>query len=498
MSVAAVGQPTGVVAYPDYPALLSSWINETIPELEDALSTGTLRTILERPDVRETTGDHISSIYYDLARDKVPHDRTLRRNWTQRFISLFEESLRPARKIFPARTAVPFVKWNHAAVPPIIAQHRHGNVTLRPDQVLLARAWGIWFAFENEAVDCGYRDLLINDARQRLAANLRNLNSIETLYHAGKLNFGLKAAWNPGNRGMQFEHLMLDILNESMPEVRHGSLCEDFLQKTDLRGYYPGLADVGAARIQVSMISKADHFARKRNRIVFADQYVLLTPLELATHAIRLSSNGFAQDSLIEDVWISLGEEFTDVHTLAERLKSIFCYALTLPDEHPTGPMWWVPPSIRRFVRSFTEQAAAQAAAVIRSRIKPAAPAQAAPSVPTTASEKKNAAPMETKSRRWKIWLHYRQDDHVVSRKLEPPLRLGTANDWKAPAPIHQWLKDQLLKHQIWPPAIELIVASAGEVAENADYLLEHLPLTEEESKSCRIPAENATKRLEN
>ena len=83
--------------------------------------------------------------------------------------------------------------WNIAdpSPPSIAAAHRQGKVVLRPEQVLSARAWGIWFAFEDDLLERFYMNFLVQRvqrARQRLACNIINLWNLEAIHRSGHLN----------------------------------------------------------------------------------------------------------------------------------------------------------------------------------------------------------------------------------------------------------------------------------------------------------------------
>ncbi len=93
---------------PDYPTLVATWIAQTIPELEQAIHSGTLTDLIERPDVQEAVGPALVERYRAIASMKAKHDMPFRRNWVLRFIEGFEQSLRAPRKLFPAKATKPW------------------------------------------------------------------------------------------------------------------------------------------------------------------------------------------------------------------------------------------------------------------------------------------------------------------------------------------------------------------------------------------------------
>ena len=62
----------------------------------------------------------------------------------------------------------------------------------------------------------------------------------------------------------------------------------------------------------------------------------------------------------------------------------------------------------------------------------------------------------------------------------------GDPADWAEPGPIHHWLRDKLIEANIPLHAVACLHALRKNVAESADFLLEHLPMTREEIEACR------------
>lgn len=500
---ASVGQAHAMDLGPDYPALVSSWTNETIQELEAGLFDGTLPELLERPDIQETVGRQIIKIYQGLAREKLPHHKDLRQNWTSRFISAFQNSLCPPRKLFPARLASKAWPGMDPSPPPIIASHYHGDVALRPDQVLSARGWGNWFAFEDEQLDAFYMDLLVKDALADLASNIRSLRSIETIFLSGFLSSGTEVAWRPEGRGARFEHLMRDVLNERESVAHSASLADDLFQKTDLRVSYPGLDCGGGVRIQVTLTSNPQHHARKIQGIKWLEEFILLTPLELAKRAIQLSSAAPVQNSSLQGFWESMGGERTDELEFAAYLHTLFADALALPHEHPSGPMWILPASLRNFVRAFTKHQAIRALNFINGPQEPSeqnifpipAPSDPLPNSPKTEPVTQSPSPVSDDTpesdapppiRAWSLTVCYVKNGKFIRKKLKGvPMEYGDPVEWQSPGPIHQWLKEQLQAQKIPFHCIDWITAERKRECESADCLLEHLPLSPEEIDAC-------------
>jgi hypothetical protein len=58
--------------------------------------------------------------------------------------------------------------------------------------------------------------------------------------------------------------------------------------------------------------------------------------------------------------------------------------------------------------------------------------------------------------------------------------------DWATPGPIHTWLRERLLDAAIPFSSIQSISAQCKGEIRPADFLLEHLPMTQEEIEQCR------------
>jgi hypothetical protein len=528
----------------DYPALVASWVGETIPELEAGIFNGTLAELIERPDFQEVIGSTLTERYKTIASEKLKHDPIFRRNWIQKFIEVFQGLLQPPRKLFPARVAVgPKQKraWSvgDGKPPSIVVSHYHGEVTLRPDQVLSARGWGNWFSFADEELDRFYMEYLINQARQSLAANIKNLWNIEATFLSGFSCLGPEATWTPERRGGLFEHLILDVLNELSPIARHAPLAEDILEQTDLRVQFLSVPQNPVTRMQVALISDPELHEQKVNALHEPSEFVILTPLELAMCAVHppvtpsfgmLSRQGF---------WAPLGGRSSDVVQLANKLYQLFEETFALPTIHPLGPMWILPPTLRDFIRAFTEYRAAEAAKRVHEREekigqkvgladkftgphwkaiftqapskdelqKPKViipPKQQIPKPPKNVKNVSEVNPVSPKPEKketptlpnvsasiplpsWKIIVHYNKGGKTHLKNLGRTLvEHGDPADWMIPGPIHKWLKDKLVEADISFSGIECVMVGRKDDMEQMDQLLEHLPLTQEEIESCR------------
>jgi len=534
---------------------------ETIPELEAGIFNGTLSDQLERPEVQEVIGTQILECYQAIAREKLKHDQAFRQSWINNFIARFHEWLKPPCKLFPAKAAInPKMKriWLliDDAPPSLVARYYQGDVTLRPDQVFSVRKWGIGFSFKDDTLDRFYMDSLIDWARRRLADNIKNLWNIEATYLSNQSNLEVEAKWSSGRLGGHFEHLMLEVLNEDASIARFAPLAEDILEKTDLRVQFPRVHQKLGSRVQVSLLADPAIHDQKVKALYFRDEFIILTPLELARCAIHPPSLPQFELLTRDDFWRPLGGRCDSVNELASRFYQLFVEALSFPTAHPLGPLWNIPPKVRQFIRAFTEYRAVKAGIYILERkevssrkissvkkftspywkakfslnppqtdIKPKVraptPAQTAPleaavftlikvkpseqfplppsgslapedklTISSLENIKTQLSPTDSNQASlagWKIQVGFYQAGKQQLKNLgKAPVEHGDPATWRNPGPIHQWLKAKLVAADVTFRDIVTITAERKKVVENVDYLLEHIPLTQEELEACQ------------
>ena len=353
----------------DYAGLIAAWIAETVPQLESHLLDGTLADLLQSPEVQEVLGPELLERYRIIAAEKLRHDLVFRRNWTVKLVEDFQQSLQTPRILFPAQPSISSWRIHDPFRPALAVRHRQGDVTLRPDQVLSARRWGIWFHFENEALEGCYQAFLVNRARQCLASQIANLWHIEATYLSQQSNLGPDPPWHTEPRGARFEHFMNDVLNEFAPVARRAPLAEDILERTDLRVIYPSVQRENGARVQVSLVARPADHDHKVRALSFPDEFIVLTPLELARCAVHPPGAPTFAAFAWSDFWAALGGPWREVHALARELHNLFIVAVSRPLAHPLGPMWHLAPPLRQFIRLFTEHHAAKTTNSVRERM---------------------------------------------------------------------------------------------------------------------------------
>ena len=87
----------------------------------------------------------------------------------------------------------------------------------------------------------------------------------------------------------------------------------------------------------------------------------------------------------------------------------------------------------------------------------------------------------------WKISARYKAEGRQPLKTLpRTDARHGQPAHWATPGPIHVWFRERLLEAAIPFRAIQSISAQRKGEIHQADCLLEHLPMTQQEIEQCR------------
>jgi hypothetical protein len=229
--------------------------------------------------------------------------------------------------------------------------------SLRFDQILAARFWGIDFDFENIEVSNEVAHQVAHDTTRRLAEGLRRLHYV--LGHF-KPKGGRPPHIVPHPRERRFDHLMLDVLNELDRCARLARLDDDFLAKTDLRVNYPDLNRQKGVRVQVTQIYDEAMHAEKIGRIVARDEFVVLSPRTIA----EFMAGGRAEartEAEWSDFWRHIPDLDAPITAIARTLARMFSQAIDDPQLRPRGPMSIVPVTLRELIRAFVREDAFRA-----------------------------------------------------------------------------------------------------------------------------------------
>ena len=259
-------------------------ICDSVVELERAFEEGELANALMTGCFEKTLGPDLYSSYAKLAGDTAEPLQHIRAETVRTLLAQFKNDLIP-RQI--ARTQAHSVA--EADVPARDADHFAtveasfdgvSATTLRIDQMLDARFWGIGFSFETPSHGNFFARLAVRTSVRRLASELRDLKKILEHLRPKTLTDEFKVLPEPANR--RFEHLILDILNEDGRHAWIARLEEDFLEKTDLRVKYAGLNRSRGARVQLTLITAPELHESKLRGIRSVEELVFLSPRSLA------------------------------------------------------------------------------------------------------------------------------------------------------------------------------------------------------------------------
>jgi hypothetical protein len=238
-----------------------------------------------------------------------------------------------------------------------------GEVALRFDQVASARGWGIGFRLSDPEAADTLSTRLVGSAVTRLAAHLRGLDRVEERFRDTPSLEEVRPLPPPFAR--RFEQLMIDILNEYQLTTRRAPFREDFFEKTDLRFKLPDLQRSRGARIQVTQVVDAAQHHSKLEKIRLAEEFVILSPLTLARAVARQSLL-----PLVEKVrfWECFSTPRLPVPQLARTIYDAFQKAIGQAQDHPLGPLHFVPQPLRELVQLYVATEARRTTRHLRRR----------------------------------------------------------------------------------------------------------------------------------
>lgn len=358
-------------------------ICESIIELERAFEAGELSSRLTTSGFEQVLGPRLYAAYENLA-SKAPgslqHLRVdavsvllaqLRNDLVPTQVAHAEVRMPPEGDSWAAESGPDSPpRWRFKLVDASFDNASH--TTLRFDQMLDARFWGIGFTFETLDLCDAFAQEVVRSATQRLANELNGLQNILERFSPKTLNRELRII--PDAKDRHFERLILDILNEDDRHAHVAPLAEDFLEKTDLRVKYPGLKRRRGARVQVTSIVAPERHKTKLEAIRLAEEFVFLSPLSLAQFVDSLQSHTLSSSIpgtpsfALSPLWDCLEMKPIDVSQLASELKRIMLRALAGKPTSPLGPMVRVPLPIRQLIRRFVETHAIASTSRLRER----------------------------------------------------------------------------------------------------------------------------------
>lgn len=312
---------------------------ERIHELEECWRRGVLRLPLSCDEVRLFLGPVAAP--YD-ALDVAPDEpiTSFRANWMRMALDEFVSALsRPRAHVGASVVANGLYGVNQNGE----------QLTLRLDQAISARFWGVGLELENSEHAVGFTNRVWSSALARLANEIGCVGKM-CKAAAEKRIFPEAIRWRTEGYGASFEHLAMDLLNEDARRARRAKLFEDLFEWTDLRVQYPNLPRKNGARVQVKFIGSK--FDEKIPIRLNTETHVLFSPVALASYVEEICE-GRRRPDLEEEFWDSLGAKPADSVELAKTFFRLFQSAIAAQATHPMGPLSLVPPIVRRLIRRF-------------------------------------------------------------------------------------------------------------------------------------------------
>ncbi len=238
------------------------------------------------------------------------------------------------------------------------------EVSVRYDQAYSAWRWGIDFHFDDPVAETRFYRHLVDLHTRRLAVTIRELDQVARRLRDASGTANVLAE----STGRDFEHLMVDILNENHYVARWAPLTEDVFEKTDLRVRYPDIGRTRGSRVQVTATSRETDHTIKEAGILLRSELVLLSPISLAVFFFEPDFEELAFDR--SKIWVALCRTCDSPGELALIFRNFFLNALTRRTSHPLGPLFAVPEPIRELVRIYCHESAVRAVTSLRAREK--------------------------------------------------------------------------------------------------------------------------------
>ena len=233
---------------------------------------------------------------------------------------------------------------------------------LRVDQACAARYWGIGFRFEQPEDEALFESCLHQRSAVRLAQMLRNLDIVERNYYWKRSPHQILL---PPRSAADFEHLIIDILNETEFVARHAPLAEDILEQTDIRVRMRSLQRHRGARVQVTAMVDPLFYQTKVASIRHIEELVVLSPATIAQY--------------MHDRGEDIGPASALVAARASKVRTALEQALRRRHENPMGPAAAVPAEIRESIRRYVEGEAERSTREMRVREAIAGPRRGIP-----------------------------------------------------------------------------------------------------------------------
>ncbi len=256
-----------------------------------------------------------------------------------------------------------------SAIRYVVTQGLEEPVHLRLDQILAARSWGIGFFFNDIEDTDRVADLRARSALEHLARDLLDLSRMLPRLLRGKP--GQYPPLVPPRFSRAAEQLIADIVNEHEPNASLSRLCEDYLQKTDLRVRYVGLQRRRGARVQVTLGPTQAQHQQKIETIRNPDHFVILSPWALASSIPHFGCEATAAQvpmdhDLVQRFWRCLPGQPDSLESLAYTIRGLLHNAIHGNIRDPRGPLVRVPEPVRELIRFWVKHEAFRSTLAMR------------------------------------------------------------------------------------------------------------------------------------
>lgn len=337
--------------------------------LETALARRSLEHTLADRRLHDAVGPSIVAAYGAIAAEPDLYLGPPRERTVDQLLEQVVARLAPPVRTYPARLVGKGSQTGPLRGGVRVVVSDPAGVSLRLDQAIGARFWGIGFQWDDAAAGDRLALATLRTVADGMAADLRHATRIHNRNHEDPRFPDLI----PPLPQRRYERLMHDILDEHHAVGTPATLEEDYLQKTDLHVRFerPNHSPT-RARVQVTALTSLAMHEAKLARIYYRENYVILSPVALADFLEEeLHGRRRFHAPLPDELLAALRAEFgAPMHfaELVDAVASRFRAALARPAEDPRGPLAQVPEVLRSLVRLWALRSAFRSHRLVRAR----------------------------------------------------------------------------------------------------------------------------------
>jgi hypothetical protein len=328
------------------------YVCEIVRELEEAHARGCLEKYIRRVGMKSLLGIQLLNYYQRLSLKQPLKTSNFLSYWVNYALESFSRSLHPPTRTYDL-IGESFFREEQCNIN-VNVIHDGQKLTIKQNQLISCRYWGIWFNTDNLELDAKMTTFVLIQMLQRLASDLSCIKQMER----ARVNGGTKldeVRINASCVGIDFSRIIHDVLNEKQHIAYFATLIEDVMERTDLRLRYPKMDRKRGARVQISYASKADYHYRKLDKMHLGQEYVFLSPYGLAKSIFEGCSPQFLSVFDRTEFSSNFYQPTNDVEELALTLKCNFEYARIRATDHPMGPMGILRPELKNIICNVAE-----------------------------------------------------------------------------------------------------------------------------------------------